>query len=103
MKHLIIFILSIVTAHAQLGPLLSSFVSKPQQSQPTQSYDFQVDDNAVGSGNNQIVYSPNWVLAFKPGQYGPGGTYHYSDTDSAYFQITFIGNRIDWYAERYNN
>jgi len=60
----------------------------------------QIDDNAdIGDGINQIKYSDGWNLA--PGEASDPRFQHndhYSFTKDAYFEVRFIGTKIELYA-----
>lgn len=57
----------------------------------------QIDDERdIGTSTNQIRYSGNWTLA--PGNANDPrflNNDHYSDSSGAYFEVTFVGVKID--------
>ncbi|MGC4821463.1 family 20 glycosylhydrolase [Micromonospora sp. DT63] len=62
----------------------------------------QVNDNTVGTGDNQFSYSGTW-------SYGAGGTQqfqrddHYSSTLDSAYQVRFTGNKIKLFVARAPN
>ena len=57
-----------------------------------------VDDEALGTGLNQLSFSANWSTSTGTGKYGVGD--HYSSTSAASVKLTFQGTSVAVYGAR---
>jgi hypothetical protein len=62
-----------------------------------------VNDNTIGTGNNQFEYvsGANWPFSPEPGAYNNDN--HYSQTVNAYYQVRFNGTQAKVYTKKNSN
>jgi len=62
-----------------------------------------VNDNTIGTGNNQFEYvsSANWPFSPEPGAFNNDN--HYSQTANAYYQVRFSGTQAKVYTKKNSN